>query len=363
METQIIFKQNLEDNIHFRTLRNRLKNVIRSLPDKRKHQKIYAVILMPLAFIAVYLLALNFKQNAALFYTFYAFLGIISVLIFVSLIHDAIHHNIFKKRGWNNALIILFDLLGGNSYIWKKRHVLLHHNYQNIAGWDSDIEQTGLIKVFKHEKATFISRNQSWLIFFLYPMYLLNWILLRDFKDFFLKKRAIKKVCKIPTIEYFKLFLFKGLFLFYTVFIPVILGVEVYTALLGLFIMFTVGSIFALVSLLPPHVNDKSEFPVPNDHGQLESSWFAHQFDTTNDVILNNWFTRNIMGNFNFHLAHHLFPNISSVYAPEVTREIANYAKEHGFQYRSYKLQKALYYHYQLIKENAIDEDFFEEDM
>jgi linoleoyl-CoA desaturase len=46
-----------------------------------------------------------------------------------------------------------------------------------------------------------------------------------------------------------------------------------------------------------------------------------------------------------------------------MTSEIRKYAEENGFEYRSYKLRNALYYHYKLIKANANNEDFFEEDM
>ena len=173
----------------------------------------------------------------------------------------------------------------------------------------------------------------------------------------------IKKVCIIPTIEYFKLFFFKALFIFYMVIVPIMLGLDWYVSIGALFVMFAVGSVFALLSLLTPHINDMNQFPLPNESGKLNVSWFKHQFVTTNDVSLNNWFTRNIMGNFNFHLAHHLFPNINSVYAPEVTSEIRNYAIENGFEYRSYKLFKALNYHYKLIKANAVTDNFFEEDM
>jgi linoleoyl-CoA desaturase len=363
MEAKVVFNQSPKDNLHYRKLRAQLKQVLKSLPEKRKLEKGYMAFILLTFYLIIYLLAVNYAQSMTQFYGLYALLGITSVLIFINIIHDAVHYNVFKKRWMNDAILSVFDLMGGNSYIWKKRHVLLHHNFQNIAGWDSDIEQSGLIKIFKHEKPSWINRNQSWLIFFLYPMYLSNWILIRDFKDYFIKNRDIKKVCKIPVIEYFKLFFFKALFIFYLVIIPVILGFNLFVVLGALFTMFAIGSVFALLSLLTPHVNEKNQFPLPDTNGQLEVSWFEHQFITTNDVSLNNWFTRNFMGNFNFHLAHHLFPNISSVYAPEMTSEIRKYAEENGFEYRSYKLRNALYYHYKLIKANANNEDFFEEDM
>ncbi|TNJ44742.1 fatty acid desaturase [Tamlana fucoidanivorans] len=336
---------------------------MKTLPKKRKRNKIYVVLSLPLVFLGVYVLALYFHNLKSLFYLLYAFLGILSVLIFLNIIHDAVHNNVFKKRWMNHSLLIIFDFLGANSYIWKKRHVLLHHNYQNIAGWDSDIEQSGLIRIFKDDQLSWVSRNQSWLIFILYPMYLLNWMFLRDFKDFFVKGRTIKKVCDIPRIEYFKLICFKSFFIFYTVILPIVLGVKWYVALTALFILLTTGSIFAMLTLLPPHANDKSEFPIPNEEGIVNISWFEHQFKTTNDVIMDNWISRHVMGNFNYHVVHHLFPNISSVYAPEMTKEIKAFAESVGINYREYKLHKALYYHYQLIKANAFDENIFEEDM
>ena len=38
--------------------------------------------------------------------------------------------------------------MGANSYIWKIRHIRLHHNYPNVMGWDSDFEQSDTGKGF-----------------------------------------------------------------------------------------------------------------------------------------------------------------------------------------------------------------------
>jgi len=363
METEVIFDKNATHNFHYRKLRGQLKQLVNELPKSRLSFKMYQVVGLPVLYLSIYLLALYNANNIALFYSLYAVLGITAVLIFINIIHDAVHNNFFKKEWANKLILVVFDLLGGNSYIWKKRHVLLHHNFQNVSGWDSDIEQAGLIKIFPNEKLTLLNRHQHWFIFLVYPLYLFNWILIRDFKDFFLSNRMIKKVCKISRIEYFNLFFFRINFIFYMVVLPIMFGVKLRIALVALCVMLVTGSVFALLSLLTPHVNEKSQFPLPDSTGYLKVSWFEHQFITTNDITLNNWFTRNFMGNFNFHLAHHLFPGINSVYAPEVTQEIQKYAKEHGFLYRSYKLNKALLYHYRLIKANALESDFFEEDM
>lgn len=363
MDTKIFFQKKEIDNHHYRQLRKRIKEVVAVLPKSRLKTKAFVVLAFPILYFSVYAVALYNFENYIVFCGLYGFLGVLAVIIFINIIHDAVHGNIFKNKNLNLLALFLFDIMGGNSYVWKKRHMLMHHNYQNISGWDSDIEQSGLIKIYPDEKSNFINKYQHKLIFVFYPLFLFNWIFLRDFKDFFMKNRLIKKVCKIPTIQYFKLFFFKAVFLTYTVFIPLVIGVPVKVVLIALFVLLVSGGVFALLVLLTPHVNDRNEFLTPNKSGQLNVSWFRHQFLTTNDISADNWITRNIMGNFNFHLAHHLFPKISSVYAPEITKVIKEYALENGFEYRSYKLKNALSYHYRLIKSNALSFDFFEEDM
>ncbi|TXE09544.1 fatty acid desaturase [Gelidibacter salicanalis] len=290
--------------------------------------------------------------------------GLVSVLIFVNCIHEASHHNIFSSKWANNALLTLFDFIGIDSYIWKKRHILLHHNFQNVSGWDSDIEQSGFIKIYPHDKSEWYHNYQHKFVFMLYPLFLFNWIFVRDFKDFFSKKRIIKKVLKhIPILQYIKLFFFKLFFIFYTIILPIWIGFSLKTVLTGFCLMLVAGSVFSMGILLTSHVNQHNQFPLPDANGNLNLSWLEHQFVTTNDINTTNWFTRNVMGNFNFHLVHHLFPNINSAYVPEITKIVQDYALKNGFSYRSYTMRQAFKHHYQLIKSNALNSDVFEEDM
>ena len=280
-------------------------------------------------------------------------MGITIVLIFVNLVHDAVHQSIFSNKKMNNLWLYFFDIIGGNSYIWNIRHKLLHHRYQNVAGWDSDIEQASIFRIYPHDKKVNIHNFQPILIFFFYPIFLLNWLFIRDFKDFFDKKKLVRKVCNIPKIEYVKLFVFKIFYVFYIIIIPVLNGVSVFQAIGAMIVMIVVAGICALLVLLTPHANLTNEFPLPDNQGKLPTTWLNHQFDTANDISLNNWVSRNVMGNFNYHVSHHLFPKINSSYAPEVTEVVKNYAEKHGFNYRTLTLLEAFKEHYKLIKLNA----------
>ena len=349
----VTFSKNEVDKRHFNSLRINVKTTISKTPSSRIWFAQLKAIILPILYVLLYLISTMFYNNSVVYYVIHGLMGITMVLIFINLVHNAVHDAIFKNRKMNRIILYFFDLMGGNSYIWKKRHKFLHHRFQNIIGWDSDIEQAGLFKIYPQENKTFIHHYQSILIFIFYPLFLLNLLLIRDFKDFFIKNRIVSKVCKIPPLEYLKLFLFKLFFVYYIFIIPISNGVSILNTLGAIFCMFVVGGTFALLVLLTPHVNSTNKFPVPDKKGKMTSSWFKHQFETTNDIALNNWVSRNIMGNFNFHLAHHLFPKLNSCYLPEVTKEIKKYSQLNNLDYREISLVNAFKSHFDLIKQNA----------
>jgi linoleoyl-CoA desaturase len=364
MGSKLSFTAPEEGDYHYRQLQKLVRHRLKSVPERL----LLISRIRALSFVALYLLlyglALLNINRAALFYCCYMSMGFALVFIFLNVIHEALHGNLFANKKLNHLSLYFLDIMGANSYIFKKRHSILHHNFPNIAGWDSDTEQAFLIRVFPHRKQKWIHRIQHWSFILIYPSYLVNWLFVRDFKDYFVKAQVVRQVCKrIPAREYIKLFLFKSLFFFYTICIPVLLGASVQQAVTALLSMLVMAGIFSLMVLLTPHVNIKNEFPLPDNNNKITSGWLLHQMNTTNDVSSSNWVTRNLMANFNFHLAHHLFPHISYAYTPQVTEVIKDYASRNHLKYRSYSFRKALKYHYQLLKENASAVELLEEDM
>jgi linoleoyl-CoA desaturase len=354
----------LESDQHlYVELKRKVYEKINGLDKKRLKWTKAKAIILPVTYFALYIVALQQAEHPSLYYALYACMGITMVFIFLNIIHEASHNVLFRNKKLNGLFLRFFDILGANSYIWKLRHTRLHHNFSNVAGWDSDVQQSGLFKVFPSDETKKIHHYQHILLFILYPVYLVNWLLIRDFKDFFSKKQLIRKVCRIPFIEYAKLFFFKSLFFFYSVIVPgLFFGCSFSESVMALFIMLITAGIFALIVLLPPHANVENDFPVAHC-GKLPNSWLLHQLITTNDVSTSNWFTKFLMCNFNYHVSHHLFPNISSAYAPEVTAIIEEYAACCDLPYKKYPLFMALKNHYLLIKKNGIDTDFFEHEM
>lgn len=366
MNTRPKYNNLKTQNEVFKRLTQQVNQMLSKLPGKSRLLLLAKVraLLFPGLFIFFYTMALIECQSIPLFFSCYILMGLTIVLIFLNLIHELVHESIFKSKKVNGSLLYFFDLIGANSYIWKKRHAILHHGFPNVSGWDSDIEQASLFKIFPHETEQKIHRHQHRYFVIFYPMYLINWVFVRDFKDFFNKKQIIRKVCTIPLIEYLKLFFFKFIFVFYLVFVPtVFFQVAWLHSVLAMMAMLICAGIFALIILLTPHVNTTNKFPQYDNSGTLPDSWLLHQLLTTNDVSSNNWFTRNLMGNFNYHIAHHLFPRLPGVFAPYITNTIRQFAADNNLPYRTYSLKYALWSHYNLIRKNAIGIEILDDDM
>ena len=75
------------------------------------------------------------------------------------------------------------------------------------------------------------------------------------------------------------------------------------------------------------------------------------------------WFTRFFMGCFNYHVIHHLFPNVSHIYYPEINKILERYVAEYRLPYRKVPLLVSLKNHFRLLKENRMQENIFEEVM
>jgi linoleoyl-CoA desaturase len=363
MENRIFYRKDEKDNLIYIELKRRVDKLLSELPGDRINMVRVRAVVFPFIYFSIYTVAVFFYSNPLLYFLLYGCMGLVILFIFLNLIHDSVHETIFKKKWMNKAMLYIFDLLGANSFIWKKRHIVCHHRFQNISGWDSDIEQSGIFKVFPHAPSKKFHTIQHKFIFLLYPFYLINWLFIRDFKDFFNKNQVVRKMIRIPFFEYIKLFFFKALWIFHIIFIPYLLGVPLGVAIAATLFMLVVAGVFALSVLLTAHVNTQCEFPVADESGTLPNSWLKHQFETTNDVSVNNWFTRNVMGNFNYHLAHHLFPRMCYTYAPEITGVIKDFAREFNFNYRSLSLKDSLALHYRLIKQNGVSTEVLEEDM
>jgi linoleoyl-CoA desaturase len=198
-------------------------------------------------------------------------------------------------------------------------------------------------------------------MWFLYFFYTLNWLFVRDFKDFYGKRdNYLKRVTEIPQIEYFKLFAAKTLNLFLMLGLPIlVLGQPWYMIAAAFLVMHFSASAFGVTALLSTHADEDADFPLLGDDGQINSTWAEYQVAATKDFCTGSRLANILFGGFNHHVAHHLFPTVAHTYYPRITPLIREIAEEYDLDYRSYPLHEAIYSHFMLLKKNGASENLF----
>lgn len=282
-------------------------------------------------------------------------MGPLAILSGINIAHDAAHGAISRRQWVNHLAVRLFDVLGANAYMWQKRHVYSHHNYPNILNKDADLKQNPLVRIFPHDTYRPAHRYQYLYAPFLYLLYTLNWLYVRDFKDFFARDIGSLHIHKRNTREFVRLLISKAVYVGYVLVVPLLFSVLSWQQVcLGFIGMNMAASIMISLALIPSHVSDHSAFPLPDEHGYMPQSWSHHQLSTITDFATANPFLNFFFGGFNHHLAHHLFPRICHVHCVHITPIIRETAAEFGLPYKhEASFVRAYLAHFRLLRNNG----------
>lgn len=301
------------------------------------------------------LLTIIFVKQTWLVLLAYTFIGPFAIMVGINVAHDAAHSTISKKKWVNSLFLHLFDLLGANSYIWKKRHVFSHHSFPNVLNEDADLKQNPMVRIFPNDELLPAHKYQFIYAPFLYLLYTINWLFFRDFTDFTESKIGSLELTKHDRKEIAKLAFFKLFYVSYIVVVPFVFSEVSWTInLIGFFVMNFAASIFITLALIPSHVAENSLFLLPDENGIMPHSWSHHQVLSVTDFATNNWFLNYFFGGFNHHITHHLFPNINHVHAVKITPIIKETVEEFGLPYNyESSFINAYLSHYKLLKNNG----------
>jgi linoleoyl-CoA desaturase len=119
-----------------------------------------------------------------------------------------------------------------------------------------------------------------------------------------------------------------------------------YGVLGGYFLMHFIAGVILATIFQPAHVVPTSNFPMPNDTGNIETDWAVSQLmNTANFAPKSTWFSWYV-GGLNFQVEHHLFPNICHVHYKKISHIVRETAFEYNLPYYSYTtFADALYEH------------------
>ena len=311
-----------------------------------------AIVFIPLA-VVIYLLLLFLPMPGLVSILLCALLGFTLALIGFNVMHDACHGCYSSRPVVNELLGYTLNLIGGNSFIWKQKHNILHHTYTNVDGMDDDIAISPFIRLCRTQKWVPIHKIQHLYAPFLYSLNTLAWMLWQDFQKYFSRKVYRSKLPAMSLKEHVIFWVSKSFYVFVYIVFPIVhLGWEEW--LIGFLVLNGVMGLGTSIVFQLAHVLEETEFSYVgiNDAVTIENEWAVHQIKTTADFSPKSKSVTYLAGGLNFQIEHHLFPRISHVYYPSISKIVKKKCEEFGIPYLSNSnFFKALHSHFKLIKE------------
>ena len=264
-------------------------------------------------------------------------LGLNLGVIGFNVMHEGGHQS-FSKYPWiNKASAYSLNLLGGITYFWKIKHNVNHHTFTNIEGMDSDIDAKPFMRMHEEQPRHWYHRFQHLYWVVLYGVSYLAWIFYEDFEKYFTGKHSATSAPKKLALKEHLIFWFtKTMYVFVYIVLPVIM-VGWLPALIGfLIITFVTGLSISIVFQLA-HVVERTQFPSPNQQeGVAKQEWAIHQLNTTANFGTSSKWLYWLLGGLNFQIEHHLFPRISHIHYPQVSRFVKEACRESNIAYIEY---------------------------
>lgn len=284
-----------------------------------------------------------------------AIMGIGAAGLGLGVQHDANHGAYSTNPRINRILSWSLNIVGGNAYTWKVQHNYLHHTYTNIHDLDEDIAGRGILRFSPFAELKPFHRFQYIYAFLLYAIGTLQWVTIKDFKQFKeYKERGMEKKVRANLKEELLLLIgFKVFYFLYIFVLPmVVLDITWYQWLAGFVCMhvFT-GLILAMIFQVAHLMEETTHHDFPHDNGTIQNQWAIHQVETTANFATNSVFLNWFAGGLNFQVEHHLFPHICHVHYKAISKIVKETADEFEIPYNEEKTMfSALKSHIRLLK-------------
>jgi linoleoyl-CoA desaturase len=278
------------------------------------------------------------------------FFGLLTAAIGFNVMHDGAHGSFSKYKFLNKAAGASLNFLGGSAIMWNMKHNIIHHTYTNIDGIDDDIEARPWLRFASTQKKMKLHKFQQYYFWFLYAFLHLLWIFMTDYQKYFKRKIGTVPLRKMTLYEHFSFWVAKAIYAFMFVVLPImLLG---FTAWLVGFLLITMVTGFAISIVFQlAHTVEDTDFPMPGETGKIENEWAIHQIHTTANFATKNKTISWLLGGLNFQIEHHLFPRISHIHYPAISKIIKNTCTEYGIHYIEYpKMTQAIVSHIHYLK-------------
>ncbi|ULU25156.1 fatty acid desaturase family protein [Dyella terrae] len=324
------------DNTFQRELRRRVEALFKHSGQKQRDDaRLYRKTAIILATFAVsYVLLVFFAATWWQGLLLSIVLGVATAQIGFNIQHDAGHQAYSERRWINKCMAMTLDLVGGSSYVWHWKHAHFHHTYVNIDGYDSDINLGALARFSPQQKHYWHHRWQHLYLWLLYGLTAVSWHLHDDFRDVITGTIGKRRFPRPRGKD------LAGFILGKLVFFTLALGLPLLFHSLGAVLLFyavtavVAGLQLAMVFQLA-HAVEAAAFPSPSEPGRMNTPWAIHQLETTANFSRNSRVITWLVGGLNFQVEHHLFPRISHVHYPAISRVVEATCLEYGVPYHA----------------------------
>lgn len=291
--------------------------------------------------------------SVPLLFGLYILSGLGTAGIGMGVMHDAIHGSYSKNATVNKYLGYTMNMIGAYDAVWKVQHNVLHHSYTNIDAHDDDINTPFFLRFSPHAPKNKLHRYQHLYTWFFYCLSTISWITSKDFVRLnrYYKMGLIgdKKAYRTHLV---KIIIWKLVYYTYALVLPAVMTVFPFWIVLLAFLCshFVTGLSMSLV-FQTAHVMPNTDYPLPNNEGEIESERLVHQMATTSNYALNSRILSWCIGGLNYQVEHHLFPNICHVHYRKISPIIQETAKEFGVPYLYKKtFISAIHSHYHMLR-------------
>jgi linoleoyl-CoA desaturase len=305
------------------------------------------------AFVGLYTHLVFFTPPTVLAIVESMIFGCVIAAIGFNVMHDGAHGS-FSKYKWINDLASNFaNFLGASQHMWKSKHNVIHHTYTNIHGVDDDIEARPLLRLSDEQDHYKIHKYQHFYFPAAYSLLYIWWIFVTDYKKYFSGKIGSIALRKMTTQEHLSFWFYKLSHAVLFVALP-IYTVGFTAWIIGFLSMGLVAGFVLSIVFQLAHTVEHTHFPLPESDGKMGDEWAIHQLKTTANFATRNKVISWFVGGLNFQIEHHLFPKISHVHYPQISKIIKQACEEYGVQYVEYrKMSQAVVSHVAYLKQMA----------
>ena len=273
-------------------------------------------------------------------------LGFNIALIGFNIMHDGSHGAFSEDKKLNVWATHTLECMGGDSVLWKAKHVVLHHSYVNTDE-DDDVDYAGLLRILLSHVPRRLHRYQHIYAWFMYATLHIFWVFYFDIKKI-IKMKIGRHQVKFTSREKWRFWLSKVSYAVAFIVIPIL--IKGWYGLYAYFIMeavvgFTISIVFQLA-----HVTQSSTFQQGGSFIPMSlHEWHVRE---TCDFAQGSKALTWALGGLNFQIEHHLFPKISHIHYPKIAPIVRDVCKEFNIPYNVHTyMTGAIASHYKTLRD------------